>query len=156
MAFIKCNIKSSKSMRNIVKDFNYSSHPYVTVLAKSHLVVFLEQPGLKNTLPPKPLAKFWKSTTPGCIRLSLPNMDCHPVWDNTQMFDIQCLQFVQNLSSKNGSGQILVTLVEINRWATRAVTQGWFKKIMSCCKPQAESRYSFGNFRVYLLKESAS
>ena len=26
-SFIKCNIKSSKSMRNIVKDFNFSSHP---------------------------------------------------------------------------------------------------------------------------------
>ena len=27
---------------------------------------------------------------------------------------------------------------------------------MQCCKSQAEIKYSFANFRVYLLKESAS
>ena len=80
--FIKCNIKFSKGMSNIVKEFNYSSHLCVTVLAKSHLVGFLESLAYKIAsllAKPKPWAKFWKSTNPGYICLSLPNMDCYPV-----------------------------------------------------------------------------
>ena len=41
-AFIKCNINFFKGMCNTLKDFNYSSQPCVTILAKSHLVDLLE------------------------------------------------------------------------------------------------------------------
>ena len=55
--FIKYYIKFSKGMSNIVKDFNYSSHPCVTVLAKSHLVGFLESMA-SLTAKPKPWENF--------------------------------------------------------------------------------------------------
>ena len=82
---------------------------------------FFKLAGLKIASPlakPKPWAKFWKSTNPGCICSSLPNMTDHPVWDNTSYWS----EFI--------IGQVLVSLVKkdllTNRQAARAVTQGWY------------------------------